>query len=171
MPKLYMLIGVPGSGKSTWYSKFVTEATKGPHNLCYISTDMIIDLVARSQGKTYDQVFHDNIKNAEKMMYESVMDAVQDGCDIVWDQTNLNRKSRAKKLIMIPDHYEKIAVYFPTPDDLDQRLANRPGKTIPYHVMKSMLSSLEYPQHDEGFDVIYDVITFNNRMEMYKELT
>lgn len=165
MPKLYMLIGVPGSGKSTWYSKFVTEATKGPHNLSYISTDMIIDLVARSQGKTYDQVFQDNIKNAEKMMYESVVDAVQDGCDIVWDQTNLNRKSRAKKLIMIPDHYEKIAVYFPTPDDLEQRLANRPGKTIPYHVMKSMLSSIEYPQMDEGFNKIISANAWDEMKE------
>lgn len=171
MPKLYMLIGVPGSGKSTWYSKFVAESTKGPHNLCYASTDYLIELTAKLQRKTYDDVFHASIKDAEKAMYELVMEAVKDGSDIIWDQTNLNRKARAKKLIMIPDHYEKIAIFFPTPDDLDQRLANRPGKTIPYHVMKSMLSSLEYPQHDEGFDVIYDVITFNNRMVMYKELT
>ena len=166
MPKLYMLIGVPGSGKSTWIKNNV-DIFK---DAMIASTDNLIELAAKVNNKTYDQVFKEAIGSAEKAMYEMVMGAVKDDMNIIWDQTNLNRKNRAKKLIMIPDHYEKIAIFFSTPDDLDQRLANRPGKTIPYHVMKSMLSSLEYPQHDEGFDVIYDVITFNNRMEMYKEL-
>jgi predicted kinase len=168
MPKLYMLIGVPGSGKSTWFSNYVKEVTKGPHNTALASSDMYIELLARSRGKTYNEVFQDVIKEAEKAMYESVMEAVADNADIVWDQTNLNRKTRAKKLIMIPDHYQKIAIYFPTPDDLDARLASRPGKTIPEHVMKSMISSLEFPQYDEGFDVIYDVNTYNDRFKLYE---
>ena len=97
-------------------------------------------------------------------MYEMVMTAVKNDGDIVWDQTNLNRKTRAKKLIMIPDYYEKIAVVFPVPDDLDKRLANRPGKTIPYHVMKNMIDSFEYPQMDEGFNVIVRADVMNEKL-------
>lgn len=165
-PKLYMLIGLPGSGKSTWYENFKNDC--GYH--CYASTDFFIDLTARLQRKTYDEVFKNTIKDATKSMFELVMAATKDNMDIVWDQTNLNRKSRGQKLIMIPDHYQKIAIYFPTPDDLSDRLANRPGKTIPWHVMENMVMSFEYPEYDEGFDVIYDVNTYNDRVKMYKEI-
>lgn len=163
MPKLYMLIGVPGAGKSTWTANFI----KGKNtDVVIASSDIFIDIAAKVAGKTYNDVFKDTIKMAEKSMYEMVMAAVKGDNDIIWDQTNLNRKNRAKKLIMIPDHYEKIAVYFPVPDDLDQRLASRPGKTIPYHIMKSMIENAEYPQHDEGFNRI---ILFSNIETSNKE--
>lgn len=152
--KLFMLIGVPGSGKSTWANK----ADFGGGNTCIVSTDDIIAHKAKEQGKTYNEVFKDSIKDAEKLMYKHVMWSVERGENIVWDQTNLTKKSRAKKLIMIPDHYEKIAVFFETPDDeeLDKRLNNREGKTIPEHVMDAMIEMIEYPEIDEGFDrVIY----------------
>lgn len=150
-PRLIMLCGVPGSGKSTWYGKYCESHTE--HTLA--STDFLIELAARLAGKTYNDVFQNTIKDATKTMFELVMVAVKDNMDIVWDQTNLNRKSRGQKLIMIPDHYEKIAIYFPIPDDLDKRLSNRPGKSIPYHVMKNMIDTFEIPQYDEGFDRIY----------------
>ena len=159
MPKLYMLIGIPGSGKSTWQKN-----SKAAMTAYLASTDQFIELYASINHKTYDEVFKDIIKSAEKHMYEMVMTAVKNDGDIVWDQTNLNRKTRAKKLIMIPDYYEKIAVVFPVPDDLDKRLANRPGKTIPYHVMKNMIDSFEYPQMDEGFNVIVRADVMNEKL-------
>lgn len=164
-PVLYMLIGVPGSGKSTWIKN--SYAAK---NAMIASTDNLIELAATVNGKTYDEVFKSVIASAEKTMYELVFSAVKDDYDIIWDQTNLNRKTRAKKLIMIPDRYVKVAIYFDTPEDkvLQDRLANRPGKTIPYHVMKSMLSSIEYPQHDEGFDVIWNAKDYVERVKSFE---
>ena len=152
-PKLYMLCGVPASGKSTW----VGQNVKGG-SVYVASTDNIIEAVAQLRGKTYSEVFSNTIKDAEKSMYTCVMEAVKDGFDIVWDQTNLNYKTRAKKLIMIPDHYEKIAVYFPVPDDLEKRLASRPGKNIPWNIIQSMINSFEVPGEFEGFDRICHAI-------------
>lgn len=152
-PKLYMLVGVPGSGKSTWVNQYVDF--RSHDNLYIASTDDIIEGIALVDGKTYNEVFKDNIKAAEKQMYENVMDATSRDLDIIWDQTNLTRKSRAKKLIMIPDHYEKIGVLFPTPDDLWERLLNREGasgKSIPSHIIRSMIEMIEQPMLDEGFD-------------------
>lgn len=149
-PRLIMLCGVPGSGKSTWVDKNVDK-----YGSIYVaSTDNIIEGIAQLERKTYSEIFADTIKDAEKRMYEAVMEAVRDGFDIVWDQTNLNHKARAKKLIMIPDYYEKIAVYFPVPDDLEKRLASRPGKNIPWNVIQSMINSFEVPGEFEGFDRI-----------------
>ena len=96
------------------------------------------------------------------MLFRSNQDlrqAITDGADIVWDQTNLVPKSRANKLAQIPKNYRKVAVYFTTPDtkELDRRLANRPGKTIPAHVITSMVSQLQPPTAAEGFDEVITV--------------
>lgn len=163
MPKLYMLIGVPGSGKSTWIANLVEDENPAAY-IHVASTDSLIELDAKLRGKTYDEVFRSAIKDAEKAMYAMVIEAAKDDMDIVWDQTNLNRKTRAKKLIMIPDHYEKIAVVFSVPADLEERLANRPGKTIPAVVMTNMIDSFEYPELDEGFDVIVNANVMNETL-------
>lgn len=154
-PKLWMLVGVPCAGKSTWLNHQLDH--EYVHEDLYIaSTDDILEDIANQSGKTYNEVFKDNIKLAEKRMYANVAEAVKQNWDIAWDQTNLTRRSRAKKLIVIPDHYEKIAIVFPTPLDLDARLASRPGKTIPPHIVDAMVEMLERPEKDEGFTTIID---------------
>jgi gluconate kinase len=57
---------------------------------------------------------------------------------------------------MLPD-YEHIAVVFKTPEkeELDRRLASRPGKNIPAHVMRSMIEHFEMPSEEEGFKEIW----------------
>lgn len=149
MPSLWMLIGVPGSGKSTYRQTLPADAT-------VLSTDDRIETVAVTAGKTYNDVFRDHISQAEKDMYQAAMQAFARGDDVIWDQTNLTKKTRAKKLIMVPDEYQKIAVYFPTPDsdELKRRLDSRAGKTIPANILMGMASQLQKPSRDEGFDEI-----------------
>lgn len=120
------------------------------------STDQYIEEFAKSSGKTYNEVFKECIAEAEKFMRNDVQNAIAAGHDIVWDQTNVSKVSRNKKLRMIPDHYEKIAVVFPVPDEdeLQRRLASRPGKTIPSHVMSSMIANYQMPTLEEGFTEI-----------------
>ena len=153
MPKLYMLIGVPGSGKSTWI-----KSQTWTDNTVVVSSDRFIDEHAASVGKTYNEVFDDYIKIATKLMDNQVLIAQANGCDIIWDQTNTSPKSRKNKLDKLWD-YEKIAVYFRTPDEaeLERRLASRPGKSISSNIMRSMISNLTEPTKDEGFKEIWYV--------------
>lgn len=148
-PTLYMLVGVPGSGKSTWINTVEFDAT-------VISTDNYIENVARYQNITYNEAFKDHIKNAEKLMYEDLGWAIEYNTNIVWDQTNISSKTRKKKLNLVPSHYNKIAVMFETPadDELERRLNSRHGKTIPPHVMDGMIEMLEQPTLEEGFDEV-----------------
>lgn len=150
MPKLYMLIGVPGSGKSTWLN---SQDWAG--DCVLISTDKLIELEAGRQGKTYNQVFKDYIDTATKLMNEDVIAAVSEGKDIIWDQTNTSRKSRKAKLAMMPNYY-KIAVVFATPEaeEWQRRINSRPGKMIPEGVLKAMAMGLQIPEEGE-FDEVW----------------
>jgi predicted kinase len=152
MPTLYMLIGVPGSGKSTW----IKSQNFDPSTTVVASTDNEIERVAAAAGKTYSDVFTDTIKGATAIVTQNVVDAVRNGKDIVWDQTNTGVKARKQKLDMIPKSYKKVAVVFPTPGavELGRRLAGRVGKNIPDHVMRTMISGLQPPTAAEGFDKI-----------------
>jgi predicted kinase len=153
MAKLYVLVGIPGSGKSTWYAN--NEDLLG--DTVYVSTDDFVEQEAARQGKTYNEVFKDFMPTAVKLMAGVVNQARALNMDIVWDQTSTTVASRAKKFKMLPN-YEHIAVVFKTPEkaELDRRLASRPGKNIPSAVMNSMIAGWEDPTKDEGFiDIWY----------------
>jgi predicted kinase len=151
MPKCYQLVGVPGSGKSTWIKDQIWAL-----GLTVVNTDLFVEDYARAQGKTYSEVFVDYMPTAVNLMAEQVVFAREHGHDIIWDQTSTTVKSRARKFNMLPD-YEHIAVVFKTPEhkELMRRLMSRPGKEIPDHVIASMIASWEEPTLEEGFKQIW----------------
>lgn len=150
-PKLYMLIGVPGAGKSTWIAN--QDWTK---DIPIVSSDKFIDEHAAKEGKTYNEVFKDYVKIATHLMENQVLICKANNTDIIWDQTNTSAKSRKAKLDKL-EGYEKIAIVFRTPDrsELDVRLSGRPGKHIPKTVVDSMIANLEEPTEEEGFKEIW----------------
>jgi len=150
-PKCYQLIGVPGSGKSTWYKN--NEKSLGTTML--ISTDEFVEREAQRQNKTYSEIFKDYMPTAVKLMARLVKTAKDLHFDIVWDQTSTTIESRKKKFRMLPE-YEHIAVVFKTPPkaELEKRLQSRPGKVIPPEVMYQMISGMQMPTKEEGFSKI-----------------
>jgi len=153
MPKCYQMIGVPGSGKSTWIRNQIWAL-----GLTVVSTDTFVEDYARAQGQTYNQVFRDYMPTAVDLMAQQVVFAREHGHSVIWDQTSTTVASRRKKFHMLPD-YEHVAVVFGTPEpaELARRLAGRPGKSIPDHVMLSMLQNLKEPTLEEGFQEIWHV--------------
>lgn len=151
MPKLYVLVGVPGSGKSTWISN-----QDWAKDCVIISTDNHVENYAKSTGKTYTEVFNDYMPIAVKFMADDVINARGAGKDIIWDQTSTTVLSRKKKFKMLPD-YHAIAVVFKTPTgvELMKRLSSRPGKTIPWSVVSDMINKFESPALEEGFKEIW----------------
>lgn len=150
--KCYQLIGVPGAGKSTWVKN--QEWLQG---VPVVSTDNFVEAYAREQGKTYNEVFKDYMPIAVRLMANQALICRANKLDVVWDQTSTTVNSRKKKFNTLPG-YEHIAVVFltPEPEELDKRLASRPGKNIPAHVMKSMIDNFEMPTVEEGFaEIIY----------------
>ena len=152
MNKCYQLIGVPGSGKSTWIKN--QEWLK---DVPVVSTDNFVEAYAKEQGKTYNEVFKDYMPIAVKLMANQALICQANNVDVVWDQTSTTAVSRKRKFNTLPN-YEHIAVVFltPEPEELARRLASRPGKNIPTDVMRSMINNFEMPTIDEGFkEIIY----------------
>jgi predicted kinase len=150
MKTLYMLVGVPGSGKSFWVNNQNIE------NSVVISTDNHIERFAILNNTIYSEIFNKVIGEATRLMNEDLRKAINEQKNLLWDQTNLNVKSRRGKLTRVPKTYHKVAVVFATPDPVThrQRLENRAGKTIPDHVLQSMIDSLEVPTIEEGFNEV-----------------
>ena len=160
MKELIMMVGMPCSGKSTFIEKFSNKF----NDYIVISTDNIIEDRAEKQGKTYNEIFKDEIKSATKEMNERLAQAIQNGDNIIWDQTNLTVKSRKSKLSGIPKDYQKVAMYVETDLKTIKGRNVRPGKIIPESVLDNMWGSIEVPSITEGFHAVLNTLIFKDRL-------
>jgi predicted kinase len=156
-PEIYILVGLPGSGKSTWVNSKIRNS---PISYDIVSSDNIIEKIAKKQNKTYSEVFVDNASYANKQIWIDFKNAINSNHSIIWDQTNMSIKKRSDILRKVPENYKKIAVVFNLDDDelikrLDAR-AKSEGKTIPSHIILNMKNQYQEPTKNEGFDdIIY----------------
>lgn len=149
-PKIILLCGPPCSGKSTWIQNHNVE------NLSVLSTDDFIEEKAKQLNTTYDVIWGDSIQPAVIELAKQLRDFTQRNESFIVDQTNVNFKSRRKKLHLCENYY-KIAVYFEVPlETLLVRNTQRPGKVIPQSVIETMLKAYRRPTIEEGFDLIID---------------
>ena len=167
MSKVEVLVGLPGSGKSTFVNSVFGE---DPSGVFVYSTDDYIENVARIRGKTYNESFKDNISAATKFMDGTLVEVLKLSGRVVWDQTNMSSKKRRGILSRFPKSYRKVCWCIAPPRtpeewaELDRRLASREGKTIPHHIIESMADSYVEPELDEGFDYILVVDLFGNTL-------
>lgn len=149
MSKLFIMMGAPGSGKTTWCKNNV------PKNAVYISRDEIRFSIIKDKDSYFSK---------EKIVYDifinKINEALESGLDVYADQTSLNAGSRKKLIDALnkrPD--EIIGIYFTTPLDIVlQRNAQRTGRAlVPEDVVINMFNSLTRPTLDEGFTEILEV--------------
>lgn len=146
MPTCYMMVGAPATGKTTFYHETLNAFPR-------LSSDEFIEVYASSLGLKYQDVFNDYVKTAMKLFNQQVDNFIKDQRDFVWDQTNLTRKSRAKKIYRLKG-YSIVAVVF-EPDLIKHQIyyQSRPDK-VPWPVILEMRQSYERPTVMEGFSAI-----------------
>lgn len=152
MPTIYMMVGSPCSGKSTYINNTL-------NNCEIISSDNIIENIAKEQNKTYSEVFHEvNFKDVEKEMFEEFKNAIENNKNIVVDRTNMTIKSRRRFLSNIPKHYIKYAIVFDTDKETifkrNKERFEKTGKHIPENVIESFIKNFQMPSKEEGFEYI-----------------
>jgi tRNA uridine 5-carbamoylmethylation protein Kti12 len=154
------MIGLPGVGKTTQRDKLIRD--KNLSNYVILSTDDYIESLATSNNITYNEAWKIHIKAAEKLMLKVLDSAIENGQNIIWDQTNLNSKTRRKKLNKVPNTYTKTAVHI-KPSSIDrihqineERLSF--GRNIPKDVLSKMIFLEEDVSPEENFQIV-EIIT------------
>lgn len=142
MNKLYTMIGIPGSGKST-------IANQIP-NAIVISSDAI-----RKELYGAEEI-QGNGKQVFDLVYKRIGEELAKGNDVVFDATNLTPWTR-NAVFRFPA--ERIAIFVNTPLDVClERNATRERK-VPEKVIHRMYNNLIYPSKTEGFSKIITITT------------
>ena len=170
-PVCYVMVGLPACGKSTLVNRVIRDMGDHGDRAFVYSTDNYIEQCANQNGWTYDQAFAEFIEPATKHMNEQLDIAVRSRQDIVWDQTNLGAKKRAKIINRMRQANYRVeceCILLPAGDsqweDWRHRMASRPGKTIGDSIIESMMDSFVRPTVEEGFDAVRCYDMYGNRI-------
>ena len=107
MNKCYQLVGVPGSGKSTWIKN-----QPWAKDLPVVSTDHFVEEEAKRQGKTYSEVFEEYMPIAVKLMANQALICQANKLDFIWDQTSTTVTTRARKFnTLMSSQYELSLIH------------------------------------------------------------
>jgi len=162
--KIYIMIGLMGSGKSSW-ARMMAGAD---FNVIRVSGDAIRSMIKQSY------VFDSQLEPlVAKMQLALIQEAILAGKDVVVDDCNLTRKGRGNLCTTIfsivgqkEESIEIIYVWMKCARDiaLDRRLANLRGKpkfTWKF-VMQLQEGMFDCPEKDENM-YVSDIIEVDNK--------
>lgn len=158
-PRFIMLIGLPGSGKSTWAEKYITENS----NTVIISSDEIRKELFDNEWsqEDNDRVFYE--------MQNRVIHELSLGRNVIYDATNVVRKRRKTLLDKLPTYCKKEAHVIWAPIMTCINRDKFRTRTVGQNVIWKMLCSYQPPFFDEGFNQIYYNIDKVLDVEPYKK--
>ncbi|MBO7173805.1 MAG: ATP-binding protein [Burkholderiaceae bacterium] len=155
-PTLYLMVGIPYSGKSTFIRNHPTLSA-----LSVVDSDSLIEKRAQAEQTTYSAIFNREIEAALKYRDWHVQKLIRQQRSFIVDQTNLTRIARAHWVELAQKHHYRIVVFaFALPRDESQLLARRQqraDKVIPIEVLADMIQAFEDPNESEGFSSIVRV--------------
>ncbi len=134
-------IGLPGSGKSTWFKR---------HNILPLSSDMVRILLF---DDVTEQRYQDLVFSTLRTMLRARLLARRQSNYL--DATNLSPHERRSWIKLAHDFgYEAQAVFFDVPPEVCIERNRRRERNVPEDVMLRMASKLRPPKFEEGFSKI-----------------
>ena len=154
MNKLTLLIGIPGSGKTTYANKNKKE------NEVILSSDIIRqELFGNESSQENNQLVFDTL-------YARARQLLKEGKDVIIDATNINAYYRHQTLKNFEDlNIERVAIVFDTPIQTCIKRDQKRKRTVGKAVIDKMISRYQAPSKDEGFDNIV-IIGRDNSLSM-----
>lgn len=147
MATIRMMIGVPGSGKST-YAKNVLLPTLRLNEESIVSSDAI--------RKKYFGDENDQAHNQEvfKILYQKVRMLYDEGKDVIIDATNMSYKDRCRARNNLGRNYPiDVAYVMATPALLCATRDEERERTVGLNVITNMIKKFEYPYPGEFKEV------------------
>ena len=134
-------IGLPGSGKSTWFKR---------HNILPLSSDMVRILLF---DDVTEQRYQDLVFSTLRSMLRARLLAKRPWNYV--DATNLSPHERRSWVKLAHDFgYEAHAVFFDVPPEVCIERNRRRERNVPEEVMQRMANKLRPPKFEEGFSKI-----------------
>ena len=133
-----LAIGLPGSGKSSWFKR---------HNVVPLSSDMVRSLLF---DDVREQRFQDLVFSNLRSMLKARLIAKRPMNYV--DATNLTPQERQHWIKLAKDYnYEVHAVFFDVPLEVCVERHQRRDRVVPEDVMRRMAAKLKAPSFAEGF--------------------
>jgi predicted kinase len=166
MKKVYILIGLPGCGKTTWSDNKLKKSKFPNPPTAVVSSDAI-------RGELYGD---ENVQGDPNVVFDTVKQRLADAVcgyydNIILDATNLKKKDRIKIIKDLKHRvrhsskktrdieYEVIAVWFAVPVDECQKRNSERKRVVPKEVIDRMYKNFCPPSFMEGFDRIKIVMS------------
>jgi predicted kinase len=136
-----LAIGLPGSGKSSWFKR---------HNVTPLSSDLLRALLFDDPT---EQRFQDLIFSNLRSMLKARLIAKRPMNYV--DATNLSPHERSGWIKLAKDYgYEVQAVFFDVPVEVCLARNQRRERKVPEDAMRRMAGKLKQPSFEEGFSKI-----------------
>jgi len=150
MSTIYIAVGLPGSGKSTYAKNFIKDK-----DIEYLSSDELRAVFGKGEDdQTVTPLVFGHIKR-------KVDEFLKDGKNVLVDATSVNRRERADYITTAKKYGAKVVVLVFKMDrqgliDRNKKRGEQGGRVVPDWVIDKMLTKYEEPSTSEGIDeVIY----------------
>ena len=152
IPNVYVLIGLPGSGKNTWI-----EAMKDYSDMDYVSIsrdDIRFELGYCKEGEKV-VLSADKEEKVSEVFNERFINAISEGKDVVLNNINLKKQYRDVYGRLLMDNglnYVNWVYVYIEAKDMETLLHRRP--TIPFSAYEGMIEKFDFPQPGEYDDIL-----------------
>lgn len=143
-PTFTMMVGLVGSGKST-YAKQLSKET----NAVICSSDAIREELCGDENS------QDKNEEVFKILHSRIKECLRKGANVIYDATNINSKRRRaflSELRNIPCIKKCVIMAVPFDDCCEQNKSR--DRVVPYEVIERMYKNWNTPYWFEGWDEI-----------------
>ena len=143
--EMILLIGLPGSGKSTWAERFAANR----NYTVIVSSDKIREELYGNEATQGDN------NKIFSLVRERAEEALKDCKDVIIDATNMTIKDRSAYFDIAKTYDTTVTgILFDIPVEECKLRNSKRDRVVPDFVYDKMMKRYEHPQLSEGFAML-----------------